>query len=205
MRQLHPEGSARPAGPRHSLAQRGGCAGHVPPATRALTRCAGLAAARLAASTCRCRCMRVVSVGGTEACGRQARRRALRGPIGCKVTTAATAPATSALGLGSPLPHLHWDWARPCHICTGTGLAPATSALGLGSPPPRTSARFERRLHRGRMWQRLTRTGGGRGHNAGAWDFTNGDAVSTLKTRALHCIACADVGTAGSSADVGVC
>jgi hypothetical protein len=34
------------------------------------------------------------------------------------------------------LPHLHWDWARPCHICTGAGLAPATSAPGLGSPLP---------------------------------------------------------------------
>jgi hypothetical protein len=52
-------------------------------------------------------------------------------------------PATSAPGLGSPLPHLHRDWAHPGHICTatwlipaiftGTGLAPATSALGLGS------------------------------------------------------------------------
>ena len=46
------------------------------------------------------------------------------------------APATSASGLGSPLPHLHRDWAHPCHICTGTGLAPATSAPGLGSPLP---------------------------------------------------------------------
>jgi hypothetical protein len=35
-------------------------------------------------------------------------------------------PATSAPGLSSPLPHLHRDWARPCHICAGTGLAPAT-------------------------------------------------------------------------------
>ena len=34
--------------------------------------------------------------------------------------------ATSALGLGSPLPH----------VCTGTGLTPATSAPGLGSPLP---------------------------------------------------------------------
>jgi hypothetical protein len=34
------------------------------------------------------------------------------------------------------VPHLHRDWARPCHICTGTGLAPATSAPGLGSPLP---------------------------------------------------------------------
>ena len=37
-------------------------------------------------------------------------------------------PATSALGLGPPLPHLQRDWARRCHICTGTGLAAATSA-----------------------------------------------------------------------------
>ena len=28
------------------------------------------------------------------------------------------------------------DWARPFHICTGTGLAPSTSAPGLGSPDP---------------------------------------------------------------------
>ena len=34
------------------------------------------------------------------------------------------------------VPHLHWDWARPGHICTGTGLAPATSAPGPGSPLP---------------------------------------------------------------------
>ena len=38
--------------------------------------------------------------------------------------------ATRAPGVGSPLPHLHRDWARPCHICAGIGLAPATSALG---------------------------------------------------------------------------
>jgi hypothetical protein len=44
--------------------------------------------------------------------------------------------ATSAPGLGSPLPPLRWDWAHPCHLCAGTGLAPATSALGLGSPLP---------------------------------------------------------------------
>ena len=30
------------------------------------------------------------------------------------------------------LPHLHRDWARACHICTGTGLAAATAAPGLG-------------------------------------------------------------------------
>ena len=43
-------------------------------------------------------------------------------------------PPTSALGLGSPLPHLHRDWAQPSHACTGTGLTPPTSAPGLGTP-----------------------------------------------------------------------
>ena len=38
--------------------------------------------------------------------------------------------------VGSPLPHLHRDWARPCHICTGTEPTPATSAPGLGPPLP---------------------------------------------------------------------
>ena len=33
------------------------------------------------------------------------------------------------------LPQLHRDRARPCHICTGTGLARATSAPGPGSLP----------------------------------------------------------------------
>ncbi len=33
-------------------------------------------------------------------------------------------PAESALGLGSPVPHLHPDWARPYHICTQSGLTP---------------------------------------------------------------------------------
>jgi hypothetical protein len=66
-------------------------------------------------------------------------------------------PATSAPGLGSPLPHLrrdwvhrchicmgtalplphlHWDWAYPCHTCAGTGLTPATPAPGLGPSLP---------------------------------------------------------------------
>jgi hypothetical protein len=47
-----------------------------------------------------------------------------------------TPTATSASRLGSPLPHLHRDWARPCHICIETELAPATSAPGLGPPLP---------------------------------------------------------------------
>jgi hypothetical protein len=41
---------------------------------------------------------------------------------------------TSAPGLGSPLPHLHRDWARRSHICTRTGLAAPTSAPGRAHP-----------------------------------------------------------------------
>ena len=47
----------------------------------------------------------------------------------------------------SALPHLHRDWARPCHICTGTGLAPATSAPGLGSPLPHLHRDWAHRCH----------------------------------------------------------
>ena len=36
--------------------------------------------------------------------------------------------ATSAPGLGSPLPHLRRDWAHRCHICTGTELTVAEAA-----------------------------------------------------------------------------
>jgi hypothetical protein len=54
--------------------------------------------------------------------------------------------ATSAPGLGSPRPHLHWgrgsflphlrrDWARPAHICAGTGLVPPTLSAP-GQPRP---------------------------------------------------------------------
>jgi hypothetical protein len=39
------------------------------------------------------------------------------------VAVSPNASATSAPGLGSPLPHLLRDWARPGHICAGTGLA----------------------------------------------------------------------------------
>ena len=38
----------------------------------------------------------------------------------CIKTGTRLTPAASAAGLGSPLPHLHRDWAHPSHICTGT-------------------------------------------------------------------------------------
>jgi hypothetical protein len=40
--------------------------------------------------------------------------------------------ATSARRAGPPLPHLRWDWARPCRICAGTGLAPCHICAGTG-------------------------------------------------------------------------
>ena len=36
-------------------------------------------------------------------------------------TVACTARTHMGPSLGSLLPHLHWDWAHCCHICTGTG------------------------------------------------------------------------------------
>jgi hypothetical protein len=54
------------------------------------------------------------------------------------------APATSAPGLGSPLPHQHRDWARPCHISLGTSSAP-----GLDSPHPADGAAAELKPRRG--------------------------------------------------------
>jgi hypothetical protein len=43
--------------------------------------------------------------------------------------------ATSAPGLGSPLPHLRRGWARPCHICAGTGPTPVHICAGTGLTP----------------------------------------------------------------------
>jgi hypothetical protein len=46
------------------------------------------------------------------------------------------APSLARLVVGSPLPHLHGDWAHPCRVCTGTRLAAATSAPGPALPSP---------------------------------------------------------------------
>ena len=56
--------------------------------------------------------------------------------------------------MGSPLPHLHRDWAHPCHIRTGTGLSPAhTSTPERGSTPCRICAGTECTLpHLHRDW-----------------------------------------------------
>ena len=42
-------------------------------------------------------------------------------------------PASSVTGLGSFLRYLHWFWAYPFRICTGTGTG-LTRALGLSLP-----------------------------------------------------------------------
>jgi hypothetical protein len=63
--------------------------------------------------------------------------------------------ATSAPGLGSPLPHLqtaltpatsapglHWDWAHPCHICTGTAcISVCLSTCRFAAGPSLRSSR----------------------------------------------------------------
>ncbi len=58
-----------------------------------------------------------------------------------------TVLATSAPDWAHPLPHLHRDLARRCHICTATELTPATSAPGLGSPRPHLHRDLARRCH----------------------------------------------------------
>ena len=46
--------------------------------------------------------------------------------VGVKGIAKKALHATSAPGLGSPLPHLHRDWAHPCNIgLHQTGLAPS--------------------------------------------------------------------------------
>ena len=84
--------------------------------------------------------------------GRARERTGARSASGLRTTgTASRAGAqrrcprtTSAPGLGSPLPHLHRDWARPCHICTGTG----TSAQGPDTLGPHRTAQSPKSLAR---------------------------------------------------------
>ena len=76
---------------------------------------------------------------------RNRQRRGRRtGPYGIRLRIGAGqavfSPATSALRLGPPPRDLHRDWARPCHICTGTGRTAATSASGLGPTCARRSS-----------------------------------------------------------------
>ncbi len=47
----------------------------------------------------------------------------------------AAAPVRTSPATSDP----HRDWARPCHICTGTGPAPATSAQGPGPRLPHSA------------------------------------------------------------------
>ena len=58
-----------------------------------------------------------------------------------------TAPASSALELLSPWPHLRRERASFCYICAGTGLAAATSAPGHGASLPHLHWNWAHRCH----------------------------------------------------------
>jgi hypothetical protein len=45
-------------------------------------------------------------------------------------------PADITPGLGSPRPHLRWDWAHPAHICAWDWAHPAHICAGTGLAPP---------------------------------------------------------------------
>jgi hypothetical protein len=62
----------------------------------------------------------------------------------CRVRAAACDTTLRSI---APLPHLHRNWAHPCHICTGTALAPATSAPGLRSPLPHLQRDWAHHCH----------------------------------------------------------
>jgi hypothetical protein len=73
--------------------------------------------------------------------GRRGSRRRSTQSLSSTSSTAASpvsglAPATSALGPGSPLPRRRWDRAHPCHVGTGLGLTSAPSLPGVGSTAP---------------------------------------------------------------------
>ena len=68
----------------------------------------------------------------------------------------------SALGLGSPLPHLHQDWAHPCHICARIGRIEQVREdakqnhciVGLREYPVRDEAEIMRLLEDGTIQPR---------------------------------------------------
>jgi hypothetical protein len=70
---------------------------------------------------------------------------------------------TSAPGLGSSLPHLHRNWAHPCHICTGTGSgrvphrAQASPHLQMRLCEARWAVRAWRYGRRGRQTSRTSK------------------------------------------------
>ena len=74
------------------------------------------------------------------------------------------------------LPHLHRDWARPCHICTGTGLTPRLPHLhrNFGCHGRRSSTRSCR------PWSSWT------ARRSSSWRSTC-PAARTLWTRRVRC------------------
>ena len=121
----------------HACAERGGKPPLRPPPIRRCTNVGDARSPAVAAATHRRRPHSVIeSTSATPLWDRDA---SADGERHAKVPTACARPGQPGVALR--MPHLRRGWARPCHICTGTGLTPPTSALGLGSPRPH--------LHRG--------------------------------------------------------
>ena len=100
----------------------------------------------------------ILPIRGATLCNRLRLNRDRAHP--CHVCTGTgLTPASSAPGLGSPLPPLRRGWAHRCHICTGTGLTPAhmfcagagltaaTSAPGRSPPLQHLHGDWARRRH----------------------------------------------------------
>ena len=71
-------------------------------------------------------------------------------------------PATSALGLGPPLPHLHRTRLTPAHICTGTRLGPVPrlrrDLCSLCAPARDVSCVLVRLQGAARLWRSRQRS-----------------------------------------------
>jgi hypothetical protein len=82
-------------------------------------------------------------------------------PAPCHICTGTgLTPATSAPGLGAPLPHLRRDWAHACHVCTGTASfrrrlrRSGSTGAQRGAAMQRHSTSFADRARcKGRQWR----------------------------------------------------
>ena len=94
--------------------------------------CSLLHVARGTSHVACCRCLQMTIMSAVEGGKRTVRARRNRSYNGCSDRTRprwlgdhilrhSPLAGRSRTRLGSPLPHLHRDRARPCHICTGTG------------------------------------------------------------------------------------
>jgi hypothetical protein len=106
--------------------------------------------------------------------------------------TCATIPATSAPGLGPPLPHLLGDWAHPCHICTRTGQRSACLPWATCSSPARAVLCRRTPVAAGTAHRRTVPIFRAQGWAAGAPSMPTMSAASSprrLRSASLCCIA----------------